>query len=155
MKNNFIVRLFFANIVRKLRVFLLRIKGYNIHYSVIIETGVKLDKLYPKLITINKNTLIASGCVILSHDHCKRLPNNLPYFSETVIGKNCFIAPNSIILPGISIGDQVIVGAGSVVTKDVPNNVVVAGNPAKIIRKNIKMNNNAALVNWNVNNGWS
>ena len=72
-----------------------------------------------------------------------------------MIGKNCFIAPNSIILPGISIGDQVIVGAGSVVTKDVPNNVVVAGNPAKIIRKNIKMNNNAALVNWNVNNGWS
>ena len=154
-KNNFIIRLFFATIYRRLKIFYLRFKGYNFDYSVIIERGVKLDKLNPKGIKIGKNCLIASGTLILSHDHCKRTENNEPYLTETNIGKNCFVAPNSIILPGISIGDQVIVGAGSVVTKDVPNNVVVAGNPAKIIRKNIKMNNNAALVNWSVNNGWS
>ena len=73
---------------------------------------------------------------------------------ETNIGKNCFIAPNSVILPGITIGDEVIVGAGSVVTKDIPNNVVVAGNPAKIIRKNIRMNDFASLDNWSEKKGW-
>ena len=47
-----------------------------------------------------------------------------------------------------------IVGAGSVVTKDIPNNVVVAGNPAKIIRKNIRMNDFASLENWSEKRGW-
>lgn len=46
------------------------------------------------------------------------------------------IGKGSIILPGVTIGDNVVVGAGSVVTKDVTNNVIVAGNPAKIIKEN-------------------
>jgi acetyltransferase-like isoleucine patch superfamily enzyme len=58
------------------------------------------------------------------------------------------------ILPGVRIGDEVIVGAGSVVTRDVPSNVIVAGNPARIIRENIRMNNMAALINWNSETGW-
>jgi acetyltransferase-like isoleucine patch superfamily enzyme len=52
----------------------------------------------------------------------------------------------SIILPGITIGDDVIVGAGSVVTKDIPSNCLVAGNPAKFLRKNISMNDDTRLV---------
>ena len=151
---NFKTRMFFSTILRKLRIFNLKIKGYNLNYSVIIEGSVKLDKLNPEGITIGSNTLIAGGCVILSHDHCKRVQNNQPYFAETFIGKNCFVAVGAIILPGVKIGNEVIVGAGAVVTKDVPSNCVVAGNPAKIIRENIKMNDFAALESWTEKSGW-
>lgn len=51
------------------------------------------------------------------------------------IGNNCWIGGSATILPGVTIGDNVTIGAGSVVVKDVPSNVVVAGNPAKIIKK--------------------
>ena len=155
MKNTFIIRLFFANIFRKFRVFKYRLKGYDIPYSAIIEGSVLLDKLYPSGIHIGENTLVAGGATILSHDHCKRVGNNQPFLVDTFIGKNCFIAVGAIILPGVKIGDEVIVGAGAVVTKDVPSNTVVAGNPAKIIRENIKMNTFAALENWTEKSGWN
>lgn len=151
---SFATRLFVATIFRKVRVFKLRLKGCDIPYSAIIEGSVVLDKLYPKGIHIGENTLVAGGAMILSHDHCKRVGDNQPFLTDTYIGKNCFIAVKSIILPGIKIGDGVIVGAGSVVTKDVPSNCIVAGNPAKIIRENIVMNDFAALENWSEEQGW-
>jgi acetyltransferase-like isoleucine patch superfamily enzyme len=143
-----------AKIIRKFRIFILRLKGYDFHYSTIIEGGVLLDKLFPQGIHIGENTLIGSGVVILSHDHCKRVENNQPYLMHTYIGRNCFIALRSVILPGVKIGNEVIVGAGSVVTKDVPSHSVVAGNPAKIIRTGIRMNDFAALENWSEKEGW-
>jgi acetyltransferase-like isoleucine patch superfamily enzyme len=112
-----------------------------------------MDRLYPGGIHIGENCLIASGCTILSHDHCKRVKKQ-PYLIDTYIGKSCFIAINSIILPGVKIGDQVIVGAGSVVTKNIPSNVIVAGNPARIIREGVQMNDKAEIVNWTLENGW-
>lgn len=145
---------FLAKIVQKIRIFFYNIRGYKLFYNTIIERGVKLDKLYPKGVHIGENTLIGSGVVILTHDHCKRVDNNQPYLVDTYIGKNCFVAINSIILPGVKIGDEVIVGAGSVVSKDVPSNTVVVGNPAKIIRTDIKMNDFAALENWSLEKGW-
>lgn len=51
------------------------------------------------------------------------------------IGKNCWIGSGAIILPGVTIGDNVVVGAGSIVTKDLPSNVVAVGNPCKIMRE--------------------
>ena len=153
-RKSFAIRLFVATIFRKIRVFKLRLKGFDIPYSAIIEGNVKLDKLYPEGVHIGENTLVAGGSIILSHDHCKRVGDNQPYLIDTYIGKNCFIAVKSIILPGIKIGNQVIVGAGSVVTKDVPSNTIVAGNPAKIVRQNIKMNSFAALENWSEEKGW-
>jgi acetyltransferase-like isoleucine patch superfamily enzyme len=153
-KNKFAFRLFVATILRKLRVFKFRLKGYEVSYSTIIEGSVLLDKLYPQGIHIGENTLVAGEASILSHDHCKRVGSNQPYLVDTYIGKNCFIAVKAIILPGVKIGDGVIVGAGAVVTKDVPSNCIVAGNPAKIIRTGIKMNDFAALENWNETEGW-
>ena len=154
-KKNFEIRLFIATILRKFRVFEYRLKGYDIPYSAIIEGSVLLDKLYPRGIHIGENTLVARGVTILSHDHCKRVGNNQPFLVDTFIGKNCFIAVGAIILPGVKIGNEVIVGAGAVVTRDVPSNTVVAGNPARIIRENIKMNDFAALENWTEKRGWT
>ncbi len=51
------------------------------------------------------------------------------------IGRNCWIGANTVIIPGITIGDNVVIGAGSVVTKDIPSNVVAVGNPCKILRE--------------------
>lgn len=155
MEKKFAIRLFFANKLRLFRVFLLKLKKYDVKYSTIIEGTVVLDKLYPEGIHIGENTLVAGGVTILSHDHCKRVSDNQPFLVDTYIGKNCFIAVGAIILPGVRIGDEVIVGAGAVVTKDVLSNCVVAGNPAKVIRTGIKMNDFAALENWSVDKGWS
>jgi acetyltransferase-like isoleucine patch superfamily enzyme len=136
-----------ARIFRQGRVSYLRLKGYNIPYSTIIERGCLLDKLYRKGIHIGNNCLIASGAVILTHDHCKRV-NKMPYMADTYIGDRCFIGIGAFIMPGIKIGNEVIVGSMSVVTKDVPSNCIVAGNPAKIIRTGIKMNDRAEWENW-------
>jgi acetyltransferase-like isoleucine patch superfamily enzyme len=149
----FRLRTFVARKVQYLRILFIKFKGYDIHSSVILERNLHLDRLYPAGIHIQENSLIASGVTILSHDHCKRV-NNQPLLADTFIGRRCFIAVGATILPGVKIGDEVIVGAGSVVTKDVPPNVIVAGNPARIIRENIRMNERAELINWNKENGW-
>jgi len=149
----FKIRSFFARNIQSLRIVFYRFKGYDIHSSVILERHLHLDRLYPKGVHIQENSLVASGVTILSHDHCKRV-NNQPLLLDTYIGKRCFIAVGATILPGVTIGDEVIVGAGAVVTKNVPSNVIVAGNPARIIRENIKMNEKAELVNWDIEAGW-
>lgn len=66
--------------------------------------------------------------------------------SHTYIGEKCFIGANSIIMPGIIIGDQVIVGSGAVVTKDVPSNCMVVGNPARVIKENIRTKRFGQLI---------
>jgi acetyltransferase-like isoleucine patch superfamily enzyme len=149
----FALRTFIATKIQFLRNFKFRLQNYDVHPTVIFERKIHLDRLYPGGIHIGENCLIASGCTILSHDHCKRV-NNQPLLVDTRIGKNCFIAVNSTILPGITLGNEVIVGAGSVVTKDIPANCIVAGNPAKVIRQNIRMNDKAELMNWTKENGW-
>lgn len=150
----FRIRTLVAGIIQSVRVSSARIKGYDIHPMVILERNIHLDRLYPAGIHIGEHSLIASGVTILSHDHCKRVDGQ-PWLADTYIGKRCFVAVNATILPGVRIGDEVIVGAGSVVSKDVPSNVIVAGNPARIIREGIRMNNNAELINWTIKNGFS
>ena len=85
-------------------------------------------------IKIGKGTTIANnvGIITANHDF-----NQLDKHSEgrpVTIGNDCWIGMNAIILPGVTLGDKTIVGAGSVVTKSFPGHCVIAGNPAKIIR---------------------
>jgi len=148
----FRIRTLVARLIQSGRVTSARIKGYDIHPSVILERNIHLDRLYPAGVHIGECSLIASGVTILSHDHCKRVDGQ-PLLSDTFVGRRCFVAVNATILPGVKIGDEVIIGAGSVVSKDVPSNVIVAGNPARIIRDNIQMNDKAELVNWQ-NGNW-
>jgi len=85
---------------------------------------------------------IGDDCLIASHVSINSVTHNpevLPYKSNIVtkevnIGKNVWIGSHSVILPGVKIGDNAIIGAGAVVNKDVPANVTVAGVPAKIIK---------------------
>lgn len=109
-----------------------RIYGMNIANDVRISLKAKLDYTNPKGIHIGSGTYIAFGATILTHDMSRNLN------TDVRIGRNCFIGANSIIMPGVEIGDSVIVGSGSVVTKSVESNVIVAGNPARIIKRNIE-----------------
>lgn len=152
-KKKFILRSAIARPIQYIRNLIYNIRGVDLHSSVILERKINIDRLYPEGIHIMKNSLIASNVTILSHDHCKRV-NGLPYLSDVFIGERCFIAVGALIMPGVTIGNEVVVGAGSVVTRDVPSNCIVAGNPAKIIRQGIKMNDNAEIINWNKEEGW-
>jgi acetyltransferase-like isoleucine patch superfamily enzyme len=117
-----------------------KIYHMNISSTARISFGAYLDKTNPKDIYIGDESFVAVGVMILTHDYCRSL------YKKTYIGKKCFIGARSIILPGVSIGDHVIVGAGSVVTKDVKSNCIVAGNPAKIIKENINTTKYGKLI---------
>lgn len=96
-----------------------------------ISFGTKLDKTNPKGVFIGEESYFASGAILFTHDFSRGLKMN------TYVGKRCFIGANAIIMAGVKIGDEVIVGSGAIVTKDVPSNSIVAGNPAKIIKQGI------------------
>jgi acetyltransferase-like isoleucine patch superfamily enzyme len=91
-----------------------------------------------KRIVIGKGTKIAQFVTIVDSNYDitkKHLNFNEAIKKEVIIGENVWIGSNSVILAGVSIGDNSIIAAGSVVTKDVVKNNIVAGNPAKLIKK--------------------
>lgn len=118
----------------------IRIYGNHLAHSVLLSRSTILDKQNPKGVYIDEYTYLAGGVIVLAHDMCRSLNVN------TKIGKQCFIGANAIIMPGVEIGDEVIVGSGSVVTKNIPSNTIVAGNPAKIIRTNIHTKKYGILI---------
>lgn len=114
--------------------------GYNLTFGNNLQVNFDCVFLDCAPITIGENCLMAPGVHIYAATH----PLNPKYRKDdneyyelafpVKIGDNVWIGGKAIICPGVTIGDNVVVGAGAVVTKDVPSNVVVAGNPAKIIR---------------------
>ena len=85
-------------------------------------------------VTIGDNCSFSFRNMIITSTH------DIENFSTVIakpikIGKNCWITSNVTILPGVTIGDSVIIGAGSVVTKDIPGGVFAAGNPCRVIHK--------------------
>ena len=118
----------------------LRKRGAKIGKNVKIYDPLRtyIDETRPWLLSIGDYTLITSGVTILTHDYSLSTLRRVygEWIGEgevTFIGENCFVGMNSTILMGTKIGNNVIVGAGSVVHGKVPDNVVIAGNPAKII----------------------
>ncbi|MFV5702766.1 acyltransferase [Flavobacterium sp. XS2P12] len=89
-------------------------------------------------VTIKDNVLIGGNCTIIDNDghdlnsnkRNEENPNSFP----VCIGENVFIGSNVSILKGVEIGENSVIGNGSVVTKNIPKNVIAAGNPAKVIR---------------------
>lgn len=108
-----------------------KVYGMDIGEGVRISMRARLDRTNPGGIHIGDYTAITSGAAVLSHDFVNR------QHKHVYIGKNCFIGFGAIILPGVKLGDSVIVTGNSVVGRDVPSNSVVMGNPARIVEMNI------------------
>ncbi len=123
------------------RIVLVYLYGMDISSTSRVSWRVYLDKTYPKGIHIGEESYIASGSIILTHDFCRGI------HTDTYIGKRCFIGANVIVLPGIAIGDSVVVGCGTVVTKNVPSGRMVVGNPARVINADIKTGRYGKITN--------
>lgn len=95
----------------------------------------------PVSILIEDDVMIGSGVQIHVNNHRFDDPNipliDQGYYpdEQVVLKKGCWIGANSIILPGVTIGENSVIGAGSIVTKSIPDRVVAVGNPAKVIKK--------------------
>lgn len=113
---------------------MLRWGGVNIvnPAKTFIGKSVLFDTNYPDMITIEEGVYITARCIILAHS----MHNRTKVVKGSVhIKRNAFIGCNTVILHGVTIGENSIVGAASVVTKDIPDNEIWGGCPARFIRK--------------------
>lgn len=112
--------------------------GYNIHVGENFYANFDCVFLDVCEIRIGDNCFIAPGVHIYTATHplnAEERVSGVEYGKPVKIGDNVWIGGNSVINPGVTIGNNVVIASGSVVTKDVPANVVVGGNPAKIIKQ--------------------
>lgn len=115
------------------RAYLRGVWNLDIHPTVDMSLSAKFDLTNPKGIHVGAYSYIAFNARILAHDMTRNIRR------DTYVGENCFIGGQSLILPGVRIGNSCIVGAGSVVTKSVPDNCIVAGNPAVILQRDVRL----------------
>ena len=91
----------------------------------------------PYLVTIGKQALVSSDVLFITHDGgtwvVRDREPNVSKFGRIVIGERAFVGARAILLPGITVGSRSVIGAGSVVTRDVPAGTVVAGVPARVV----------------------
>lgn len=130
-----------SSIMRMRWLYLTKVWKMDIHPYTLISLKAKLDFSNPRGVHIGEGSNVSFGAVILAHDIVNR-----SHGCHTRIGKCCAIGANSFIMPGITIGDHSVVGACSVVTKDVPAHSMVVGNPARVIKTNIETGDWGILI---------
>ena len=112
--------------------------GYNIHIGHNFYANYDCVILDCAEVTIGDDVLFGPGVHVYTAQHPldpEQRKTGVEYASPVRIGNNVWVGGGAIINPGVTVGDNVVIGSGSVVTKDVPDNTVVAGNPACIIRQ--------------------
>ena len=123
----------FSLIPQNIRLIFYKWGGVNIKSKCFIGSNVHFDGIYPNLIEIEGGCVITSGTHILTHffnTHDRRF-----YAGKVHIGKRVFIGINTLIVNSVEIGDNAVIGAGSIVTCDIPSGEIWAGNPARFIKK--------------------
>lgn len=110
-----------------------RLFGMDLHPTCQFSLSARFDKTNPRGVHVGAWSYVAFDAVILTHDLTRGVR------MHTRIGSCCFIGARSIVMPGVEVGDNAIVGAGSVVVRNVPPRSIVAGNPARVIRENIQV----------------
>lgn len=114
---------------------LLKLSGVKISKTAWVGGGNLFDTIRPDLITIGDHTTISTRCIVLTHFVQQNKVHRKWSYGEVRIGNNCFLGANVIIPQPISIGDNSVIAAGAVVTKDIPSGEVWGGVPAKFIKK--------------------
>ena len=112
--------------------------GKHVHFGKNIYANFNLTLVDDTHIYIGDYTMIGPNVVISTAGHpiLPELREKSYQFNIPVhIGKNCWLGAGVIVLPGVTIGDNSVIGAGSVVTKDIPANVVAVGNPCRVLRE--------------------
>ena len=117
-----------------------RLRGVKIGKSVFLAGGNILDRARPDLITLEDYTSLSGGVQILTHSNPTAplkeiLGDSVSKVAPVTIKRGAWIAINAIILPGVTIGENSIVTAGSVVSRDIPPFTMVGGSPARVIKK--------------------
>lgn len=105
--------------------------GLKIGRNVSIMQGCFLDPSHCFLISIGENTTLAPNVRLIAHDASMKKALGYTRIGRISIGCDCFIGDSTIILPGVKIGDGSIIGAGSVIAKNIPAHSVAIGNPCK------------------------
>lgn len=123
-----------------------RFKGCHIGKNCRISKSAIIDRAHPKGVYIGDNTRVLIEAMILAHDYSRGALDGYNMWCETHIGNNCVIGGRSMIMPGVTIGNHVYVAGGSVVTKDIPDHCLVAGNPARIIRQGLMISDMGQIL---------
>ena len=112
--------------------------GHHVHFGRMVYANYGLTMVDDTHIYVGDCTMFGPNVVVATAGH-PILPElreqQYQYNMPVRIGRNCWIGAGAIILPGITIGDNVVVGAGSVVTRDLPDSVVAVGNPCRVLRE--------------------
>ena len=111
--------------------------GHHVHFGKRVYANFNLTLVDDSHIFVGDYTMIGPNVTIATAGH-PILPElrekNYQYNIPVHIGKNCWLGAGVVVLPGVTIGDNTVIGAGSIVTKDIPANVVAVGNPCRVLR---------------------
>lgn len=112
--------------------------GAHVHFGNNVYANFNLTCVDDTHIYVGDNTMFGPNVTIATAGH-PILPSlreqAYQYNMPVRIGKNCWVGAGAVILPGVTVGDHVVIGAGSVVTKDLPSKVVAVGNPCRVLRE--------------------
>ena len=112
--------------------------GHHVHFGKGVYANFNLTLVDDTHIYVGDYTMFGPNVTVATAGHpiCPELrQKGLQYNMPVHIGKNCWLGAGCVVLPGVTIGDNVVIGAGSVVTKDIPSNVVAVGNPCRVMRE--------------------
>ena len=112
--------------------------GKHVHFGKNVYANFGLTLVDDTHIYVGDGTMFGPNCVIATAGHpidAELRERQLQYNIPVHIGKNCWLGAGVIVMPGVTIGDNTVIGAGSVVTKDIPSGVVAVGNPCRVLRE--------------------
>jgi acetyltransferase-like isoleucine patch superfamily enzyme len=122
-----------------LRVSLYRAMGVAIGRNVFVGLDTWLDDQFPELIQIADDVTISFRVTVVVHDDARRMNAIVPGAGDGTVApvrleRGCYLGAGCMILPGVTVGERAVVGAGAVVTRDVPPGKLVLGVPARVAR---------------------
>jgi len=124
----------------KLRIFLYRLMGIKVGKNISIGLDSMLDSSFPELITLEDKVVLSHRVTVIAHDDAKGLKKTSAAKDDMTVApiifkKGCYIGACAVILSGVTVGEESVVAAGAVVTRDVAPRTIVAGVPAKLLRR--------------------